>query len=103
MTDEADLPDDTSDPKVVKAKIKSSKEREEFQMEGLRTMMGHEPGRAWLYKVLLATGVGTNPFVPDPLRTAFACGEANIGQQIMSDMQTCSFELYMQMMKENDK
>ena len=99
---ETDLPD-TSDPKIVRKKIKSAKERDEFAIEGLRAMMSSEQGRAWLYKVLESTSVGVNPYNSDPIKMAFACGEMNVGQQIMSDMQTCSFELYMLMMKENSK
>lgn len=100
---EDELPFDSSDPKSVKARGKAVKSKEDIALEGLRMAMSSEPGRAWLYRALAWTGVGINPFNRDPVMMAFACGEANVGQQMMSDMQTVSFELYMLMLKENDK
>jgi hypothetical protein len=99
----SDVPFDSSDPKAVKEQAKASKSKEDVALEGLRMALSTEPGRAWLYRALTWTSVGHNPFNRDPIMMAFSCGEHNIGQQMMSDMQTVSFELYMLMLKENDK
>jgi hypothetical protein len=92
---------DTSDPKVVKAAIKDAKSAEAIAREGLRQTMQSEQGRKWLHTLLLKCDPTRNPFSSDPLRMAFNCGEANIGLQLIADMDEVSPELYLQMMKEN--
>lgn len=93
---------DVSDPKAIKEAVKTAKSFDDRARDGLHTLMRDPNGRAWLYKVLSACGTHRNPFTPDALRTAFSCGEMNIGQQIIADMHEVSPELYLQTMKENN-
>lgn len=92
---------DSSDPKAVKAAIKDAKSRDVIAKEGLKAMMGHEPGRAWLHRLLMMSDPFRNPFSSDPLMMAMRCGEVNIGLQVIADMEEASPELYLLMMKEN--
>lgn len=92
---------DTSDPKQVEKAIKASKTRDEVRVEGLRQIMSSVQGRVWLFDLIKTCGPGQNPFTPDALRTAFNCGELNIGNQLVAQCHACSTELYLVMMKEN--
>jgi hypothetical protein len=92
---------DASDPKAVKAAIKDTKSAEAIAREGLKQTMQTEPGRKWLYRLLLMCDPFRNPFNPDALEMARRCGEVNVGLQLIADMDEVSPELYLQMMKEN--
>lgn len=94
-------PYDSSDPKAVKEAVKDAKSKDLVASEGLKTMMGHESGRAWLYKTLMLADPFRNPFTTDAGRTAFNCGEINITMQLLAEMQEASLDLYLQMIKEN--
>lgn len=92
---------DASDPKAVKAAVKTAKDAEAIAREGLRETMSSEQGRKWLHSLLLKCDPFRSPFSTDPVMMAKNCGEANIGLQIIADMHEVSPELYLQMMKEN--
>lgn len=92
---------DTSDPRQVEKAIKASKTKDEVRVEGLLQTMTSVQGRAWLYHLIELCGPGQNPFVVDALRTAFNCGELNIGNQLVAQCHAVSTELYLVMMKEN--
>jgi hypothetical protein len=92
---------DTSDPKAVREAIKDAKSREVIALEGLKTMMASEPGRAWLHKLLLMCDPYASAYSRDSHDTAFRCGEINIGLQVIAELHAASPDLYLQMMKEN--
>lgn len=94
---------DTSDPKALRAAIKADKSKEAVAKEGLRQIMSTEPGRAWLHQTLLSCHPFHSPFDPNLAVMAFSCGESNIGLQLIAEMQSVSPELYLQMMKENNR
>jgi len=97
----SDVAFDSSDPRAIKAKIKSVKDREAICNEALRTIMSSEPGRMWVHTLLLKTHPFRSSFSTDALIMANNCGETNIGLQLIAELHTCSPELYLQMMKEN--
>ena len=94
---------DASDPKAVREAKAKAKSKDLIAIEGLKATMGTEAGRLWLFTILDACGVFINAFSPDPGVMAFRCGEQNIGLQLISDMHEASPELYMLMLKENNK
>lgn len=96
-----ELPFDTSDPKAVKAKIKSAKQSEALLRDALRGIMSSEAGRAWVHHLLNECHPFRSPLSSDPHMTYHAIGEANIGLKLIADLHACSVELYLQMMKEN--
>lgn len=92
---------DSSDSKDVQGRIKTVKQREALNAEALRVIMSSQPGRAWMHSLLLRCHPFQSPFSSDALLMANACGEANIGLQLIAELHACSTELYLQMMKEN--
>lgn len=98
--DNLEQPYDTSDTEqVVRAKKRSARTRAD-RLEFVRAAMSHEQGRAWFYDLLNKCKVINTPFTDDPYRTAFKCGEQNIGLQVLSDIQDAAPELYIVMVKE---
>jgi len=98
--DEQEVQYDTSDQEQVqKAKKRTARTRAD-RLEFVRAAMLHEQGRAWFYDILLKCKVISSPFTDDPYRTAFKCGEQNIGLQIMMDIQDAAPEQYLIMVRE---
>lgn len=64
------------------------------------TLLQHGEGRKALWWMLRIGKVGTQPMSNNALQTAFACGELNVGQQILDRITSVSPDGYLQMMKE---
>lgn len=92
---------DTSDPRQIEKAIKAAKTKDEVREEGLRQTLSSAQGRAWLFYLIEKCGPGQNPFSSDPLRMAFSCGELNIGNLVIGEINRVAPELYLVMMKEN--
>jgi len=52
--------------------------------KALSALLATKTGRDFLWWLLSETGVGRNPFSPDPLKMSFACGELNTGQKLQA-------------------
>lgn len=92
---------DTSEPKEVnKARKKYSRTRAD-RLHFVDAAMGTEQGRAWFYDLLVFCKVVKTPFDDDPYRTAFNCGQQNIGLRVMADIQTAASKQYLTMISEN--
>lgn len=63
-------------------------------------LLQHGGGRRYLWWLLQVGRVGTQPYSQHALNTAFACGELNVGQQILERITSVSPEGYVTMMKE---
>lgn len=101
------LPDednyDTSDKEQVnKARKKYSRTRAD-RLKFVQAAMSHPEGRAWFYDLIIRCHVFSTPFDDDPYRHAFRAGEANIGLQILSDVQEAAADNYSKMISENKK
>jgi hypothetical protein len=99
VSDEA--PFDSGDRKAVTASIKSAKAKDERLRESLRGIMSSPGGREWVHSLLLRCRPFRTPFSADALLTAFSCGQQDIGLQLLGELDACSPELYLAMMKEN--
>lgn len=85
---------DTSDPKSVnKARKKSARTRAD-RLRFIEAAMGTAEGRAWYYDILLFCKCFQGPFDTDPYKTAFNCGQQNIGLRILDDLQTAAPKNY---------
>lgn len=92
---------DTSDPiEVNKARKKDARTRAD-RLHFVQAAMTTEQGRAWFYDLLLFTKVIKTPFDEDPYRTAFLCGQQNVGLRVLSDIQVSAPEEYLMMIQEN--
>lgn len=92
---------DASDPKELRDAVKKEKTREQVAKDGLLATMSTVSGRAWLHSFLLKCAPFRSPFSSDALQMSFNAGEANIGLQLIAEMDEASPDLYLQMMKEN--
>ena len=92
---------DTSDKESVnKARKKSSRTRAD-RLKFVEAAMTTEQGRAWYYDLLIRCHVFNTPFDEDPYRHAYRAGEANVGLQILSDIQEAASKNYIKMIEEN--
>lgn len=92
---------DTSDKEQVnRARKKASRTRTD-RLEFVKAAMTMPQGRAWFYDLLIRCHVFNTPFDDDPCRHAFRAGEANIGLQVLSDIQESAPDDYTKMIKEN--
>lgn len=93
-------PLDTSDPASVKRAIKDEKTADMRRNEFLRSALSSVDGRTFFYSILVRTAVFQTPYRQNALAMAFACGEQNIGLQVLADLDAASPELYLLMVKE---
>lgn len=92
---------DTSSPdQVNKARKKASRTRAD-RLRFVEAAMTMEQGRAWFYDLLLRCKIISTPYNDDPYKTAFNCGQQNIGLMVLDDIQTASPDNYNVMIKEN--
>lgn len=93
---------DTSDPKMVnKARKKAARTRAD-RLEFVKASMEFEQGRAWFFDILNRCRVFGMPYIAgDTHGTSFRCGELNIGNQILSDIQDAAPSKYITMIQEN--
>ena len=92
---------DTSDKEQVnKARKKYARKRAD-RLKFIQAAMQHPEGRGWFYDILTFCKVFQTPFKDDPHRTAFSCGEQNVGLRIMEDIQIAAPKEYLNMITEN--
>lgn len=76
-------------------------EQDALQIDGaINALLQHQHGRRLLWWLLEIGKVGQQPFSIDASRTAFACGELNVGQRILDRVISVSPEGYIKMMEE---
>ena len=92
---------DTSNKEQVNKQRKKAARTRADRLKFIEAAMQHEQGRAWFYDILLFCKVFQGPYDPDPYRTAFLCGEQNIGLRILADLQDAAPDNYLQMIREN--
>lgn len=92
---------DTSDKEQVnKARKKHARNRAD-RLRFIEAAMDQEEGRGWYFDILNFCKVFRTPFNDDPYRTAFSCGELNVGLRILEDIQIAAPKQYLQMLQEN--
>jgi hypothetical protein len=94
---------DTSDREQINKSKKRSARKRADRLKFIEAAMTLEEGRAWFYDILVFCKVFQGPFCDDPYRTAFLCGEQNIGIRILDDIQTAAPDKYLQMIAENKR
>lgn len=100
MADEK-KPLDVGDAASVKELAKEAKSIAERQKEAVLVFMSSIDGRKWFYDLLVMCHLYVNPFSKDALIMAHNCGEMNIGQYVLAQINAATPELYLQMLKEN--
>lgn len=87
----------------VKEKQRAAKRREDADRKVIRQIMGSNEGRDWMNRLLLKTHVSvtaSSPWSLNPLEMAKACGEMEIGQQLLVEVIAACPERYIEMLKE---
>lgn len=92
---------DTSEPLEVNKVRKKAARTRATRLEFVHAAMTTEQGRAWFYDILIRCHVFSTPFDADPYRHSYRAGEANIGLQILSDIQDSAPDQYITMVKES--
>lgn len=98
----------TDDPELVKKAKDKAKREESGRHNIIKGIMSSIHGRKWFYEVLEMCGVYTLSANPNmegdgmamSLRTWFAEGQRNVGNKLLSDIQSCAPGEYVKMMKE---
>lgn len=91
----------SEDPKQIAAAKKSAEKAIALRLNVIKNIMQTIPGRAWIYTLLERCHIYHTPFLAgQPDVTAFQCGEQNIGNQLLADVQAAAPELYIQMIAE---
>lgn len=75
--------------------------RAQQSIEDLKWLMSDKRGRRFMWELLAITGVFRNPFRGDRGGTDFRCGEMNIGQFYLGDINLNTPERYNQMIEEH--
>src|SRR5690349_11779860 len=97
------------DDKEQEAREKERKKVEKYRrtqvIRGVSQSLASAEGRQFLWELLRIGRWATNPFLSDPYKTAFNCGELNVGQQIMALIEEADPEGFMVLQQEqlNDR
>ena len=91
---------DATNPKHVAIQRRSDKASQESVDAFLRHSMGLVDGRRYFHGLLVRCHVFANPYTGRAGTTAFACGELNVGQQVLADIMRIAPDEYVQMMRE---
>lgn len=94
------MDDKEADRRYKLAKKKADADQLEVN-EACRALLATYRGRRYLWWLLRIGKVGTQPFANNALQTSFACGELNVGQQILDHIISVNPAGYVLMMQEN--
>jgi hypothetical protein len=94
--------DYSNDPREVEKDEKLQRERERAKEDFIRRALGTREGRIWFWDLLARCGIFRNPWTANALVTAHACGEMNIGQEVLADITRTVPDYFATMLKENN-
>lgn len=83
-------------------KHRDARKRERLAMDdGLRSLVSSYEGRRYIWWLLeVSRALGHNAFAETPERTAFNCGQQNVGQQILHHLIEVAPDAYLTLLKE---
>jgi hypothetical protein len=94
-------PYDTSDPKQVNTARKRAARFRRERLDEVRTIMGRESGRAWVYGHLESCSIFSTTFTHgDPHASSFKEGERNAGLRLLADVMEAAPDQYVVMVRE---
>lgn len=92
---------DANDEKQVNKARKQAAFDDALKLDVIRNVMVNAAGRGWIYSWLERCHIYSTPFTPGQQdATDFKCGEQNIGQQLIADVQIAAPDLYLTMIQE---
>lgn len=96
------MSDYANDVRSVERDEKLQRERERAKEDFVRNALTTREGRLWFWDLLGRCGVFRNPWTANALVTAHACGEMNIGQEVLSEITRIVPDYFATMLKENN-
>jgi hypothetical protein len=78
--------DSPGDVRTVEKREKLRRERDRAKEDFVRAALGSREGRIWFWDLLARCGVFRNPWTANALVTAHACGEMNVGQEVLAEV-----------------
>jgi hypothetical protein len=91
---------DASNKKHIKIAEREARAMDDTRAGFISHIMGLVDGRTYIHDLLTACHIFRQPFSPNAQVTAFACGELNIGQRLLSDIMRFCPDDYIVMMRE---
>lgn len=79
------------------------KNRQAMVDTALSALLAKREGREFVWWLLEIGRVAQQPFTVDPYRTAFLCGELNVGQQILARLLEKFPEGYLEILQEKNE
>ena len=92
--------DNAADRKAIRQKEKQSRIAEASRQSVLHTVMSTIEGRTFIWDFLASCHIFTTTFTGDALTSAFAEGERNVGQRLLSGIMVVCPDQYIQAMRE---
>jgi hypothetical protein len=90
-----------TDRGVKRQQLRWQRENAIHLQHAVESLIATYEGRRYLHWLLqIGRALGENPFTGQALSTSFACGEQNVGQQIMGHLLEVSPEGFMTVLKE---
>jgi hypothetical protein len=86
--------------KDVRKAEKASRLADNLRGAFVRNVMDSIEGRRWVWDLLSRCHLFQTPMTDSDRWTAFACGEMNVGQQIVADIMTYCPDSYIRMQRE---
>lgn len=93
---------DAGDPQDIAHATKRAKSRESAHKNTVERLLSTPSGRMWVYDHLAGCGIFRNPFSLEALAMAFSCGEMNVGQKMLAEVQRWCPEQYKVMIEEEN-
>lgn len=93
------MPDKTSDELTAEAAREAAEELRR-QVEDLKWLMAHKPGRRFMWRLLAMAGVYRTSFNTSGSVTAFNEGKRNVGLTYVAEIQEHVPDSYLTMLKE---
>jgi hypothetical protein len=87
---------------LQRAQEKVARREKTLEDQALSKLLADVSGRQLLWWLLRIGKVSANPYSLDPYQTAFACGELNVGNQILARIVETEPAGYLQMMKDQE-
>jgi hypothetical protein len=94
--------DSPGDVRTVEKREKLRRERDRAKEDFVRAALGSREGRIWFWDLLARCGVFRNPWTANALVTAHACGEMNVGQEVLAEVTRLVPDYFATMLKENN-
>jgi len=95
---------DPGDKEQVEKAEEKERLREQIRAQAWRAILNSPDGRQVLQEILQRCGVWTNPYDPtNPHNTDFRCGEMNVGQFLLKQIDVFHADALWQMRREETK